>query len=373
MNKPCIYPHPLDYAAGIKYCLTALKAKTSYIINPSSFYVEEVVDWAKLGFSKDRGQYVVLKLEKKGIDTLSAISKMERLYGLPHGNLVFLGLKDRDATAVQYLFVRKELLKPSKVENEALTDKLHVRVIGYCRRRPRRKHLLGNRFRVIVNLNNNNDLYIVKRILRLVVEHGLPSYYGYQRFGIKRSNSHLLGKYTLLGRLDLLSFELLHGVYPYEAKPSIIGRLAHYFFPAMSYERRYLAERDLGKAISRLKRETHSILISAYAAYLYNLLLNKVIERKGWNGLKERYPGIGCQEAYERFYREILEIESVLPAKLLGFRCWYREGAFKPLNISLRHDNDKIIIEFTLKRGFYATIVLREIFKDSLKFNVDTM
>jgi len=42
-----VYPHPLDYATGIKYSVVDKSLGVEYTVSPDSFIVEEIVDFEK--------------------------------------------------------------------------------------------------------------------------------------------------------------------------------------------------------------------------------------------------------------------------------------------------------------------------------------
>ncbi len=359
------YLHPLDYVIGAKYYLTDKRVSVEYRVSSKNFYVEEIVDWDRLGYSDSKGHYMVFKLVKWDTDTLSVLNDLERTTGIPMNNFIVLGLKDRDAWVQQYVFIKRELIDQDLFSKPLIRDRYRFEFYGYVARKPRTNSLLGNRFTVVIEDLGDRDYEVLSEIVKQLSIHGLPSYYGFQRFGVKRVNTHLLGKYLVLGRIDLFAHELLYGLYPNDNVYSIINRLKRVFPSSMVYERIFYRSRDPFKAVSRIREIVRDLYIDAYVSYLYNMLLNKVIESMGWSGLDRDYPTIGCIDYFDTYYRDILLNEEIPESRLYLFKCWFRYGLFKPMDIVLKKDRGGVRLSFELKKGFYASIVLREVFKEN--------
>lgn len=336
-------------------------------MNEESFIVEEIINWSNIGFSRENGSYVVFEINKKDIDTFKTLRIISNELCIPEQNIFFMGLKDKDSTSKQFFFVKKELVSKHVVGKEIiLNNNLKYKIIGYVARKPRRKDLVGNKFTLIIRGTDKKDYCTSANIMDKIAKYGLPSYYGYQRFGLKRTNSHLLGKYLISGRIDLFIREFLKGVYPNESDESIINRIYHRF-DKMLYEYILVSTREIWRAVSKVNKMIRNILIDAYASYLYNMLLNRIIENHGWTGLDKEFPMPGCLDGIG-FYKEILVYEGLDERVLKYMKCWYRKGLFKPLNIDLSYDGDVLKISFILESGIYATIIMRELFKDNLLF-----
>jgi len=360
-----VYRHPLDYAIGAKYYLTHKCVDVEFKINSRNFYVEEIVDFTKLGFDRRKGQYAVFAIRKRDQDTLTTLRKLSRILQIPPENIVVLGLKDKDSTSVQYAFIKKELVpNPEEVEN-ASGKHVEFSLVGYVARKPREGDLVGNKFEVVVENAMGNHYEVFREIVSEIASKGLPSYYGYQRFGVKRANTHLLGKFIVLGRLDLFVHEILHGLYPAEGLRGIVKRSANVFDGSLVYERVVYTVKDPDYAVRVVSGMTRDIFIDSYASYLYNLLLNRIVEAYGWSALDSDYPTIGCVEYFDEYYKDLALLEG-LSSQYVFFKCWFRRGLFKPRIVKLEFKDNTITFTFILEKGFYASVVLREIFKENL-------
>lgn len=355
----------LDYVIGAEYYLTREKLNSIFKINSSNFIVEERVDLNSIGFNTNSGNYVVFKLIKRDTDTYTALIDLSKKINIPVENIVFLGLKDKYATTSQYIFIKKELINTSELIDYS-RDNYRLIFHGYVSSKPRKNILLGNYFKIIVENISEREYSVLKNILTKIEQYGLPSYYGYQRFGTKRFNTHILGKYLVLNRIDLFLHEFLHSIYPCEDMDSVLKRI-NCRFESFIYENIIYKNRNIFEALKFINRVTRNLFIDAYASYLYNLLLNNIIDRHGWSFLNNKYPTIGCIDYFNNYYREIAIVESIPKNSLNCFKCWFRNGLFKPENLLINKlRNNSVLIEFSLKPGFYATIVLRELFKDNL-------
>ncbi len=362
MKHP-VYVHPLDYPTGVKYCLTDIRLDSEYSPGPENFFVEEIIDWRRLGFSRSSGSYIVYMVVKWGIDTFRMIDYFSWDLGIPKSNIVFLGLKDRDATSRQYLFVKRSILRNPPIE--VTGTRYSARLIGYVRRKPSKTHLIGNRFKVVIG-GSDKTYESAKKIMSMISVMGLPSYYGYQRFGARRPNTHLLGKYIVENRLDLFLDELLNRVYPGEHVESLMMRLGKRFTRRLFFEYQFIRRGVLElPGMLRSDRHLFMLLVDAYQSYLYNLLLSRIIEVDGWDRLNEEYPVPACMSS--RLYTEYLGIDTS-PLVEVGAGCWWRRGLFYPRDIYVGRRNGVVILGFTLDKGMYASIVLRELFKDKLLF-----
>ncbi len=358
-----IYPHPLDYVTGIKYTVTNMRLPLEFRITSENFYVKELVDLNNMGFNPEKGEYAVLKIRKRNLEMFKALELTAEKLGVPVSNFYFYGVKDKNATTESYLFIKSKLVDKSNFP--LIRRNLEVELIGFTSIKPRRIHFRGNYFKVAIHSSNEEHLLIVKKIISELVEKGLPSYYGYQRFGSRRYNSHILGKYILLGREDLFSEQFLKTIYLREdIEPTISRFLGNY--DNLIYEKTYVKSR-VGQGVRVVLKKLHNMLIDAYASYLFNLLLNSLIETRGYHALSSKLPMPGCEESVI-YYEPVIYSEGLSNSILGDLPCYHRVGLFKPLNNAVNKQNEYLVYEFQLEPGMYASVVLREIFKDKLVF-----
>jgi tRNA pseudouridine13 synthase len=140
------------------------------------FIVDEI-----LGFEPDGGVgHRLLHVEKRGVDTLHAARLLARHAGVAPRDVGFAGLKDRHAVARQWFTVPTGR---APVDWSTLADE-RLRV---CRdegqsRKLRRGALRGNRFHLRLRDVHVDPARLAERVA-IVCEHGVPNYFGPQRFG----------------------------------------------------------------------------------------------------------------------------------------------------------------------------------------------
>ena len=377
--KNITYCHYLDHVCGLKYCLTNKYVKVEYKQTPETFIVEEIIDLDSLNYSNVDGEYILYKLVKKGIDTLYAIRKISRYFKIPESNIKYIGLKDRDSTSIQYISIKKYLIKEKCSSiNKLVLDSQNIKLycVGYINRKLTRKALIGNKFSIKIGEAIHRD--VVSDIFKKIIVHGLPSYYGYQRFGTKRYNTHLIGKYIVLKDYSRAVNELLYSLYPRESIDSLLARAMNKLdrIYRLHYERRISRllrkKKILEDIIFSLRKPLLLLFVEAYLSYLFNEALNKFIETHKWIDDREICVyGPRCNNNKELYYdillREGLTSFSLIESlRSLGLSGWKREIMLKPINPKILIRNGELWISFTLKMGQYATIVLRELFKENL-------
>lgn len=146
-------------------------------VRPEDFLVRE---W--LGFEADgEGDHVLLKVRKRGANTFWVAKELARLAKVPPHEVGYAGLKDRDAVAEQAFTVplRSAVgLEWSTVSGEGF----EVLSAHRHRRKLKRGALRGNEF-VIVLRDFSGARAALEERLRRLAEHGVPNYFGPQRFG----------------------------------------------------------------------------------------------------------------------------------------------------------------------------------------------
>lgn len=157
---------------------TTLKIRTY----PADFFVEE-----RLGFElSGRGEHVFLCIEKTGQTTIEVAKQIARFAGVDVQAIGYAGLKDRNAVTRQWFSVW--LPKHNKVDWEQLS-KDSLKIID-CNRHSKKLKRGANRsncFQIILR-----DLIVDKAALedrlQWIGQHGVPNYFGPQRFGRTGNN-----------------------------------------------------------------------------------------------------------------------------------------------------------------------------------------
>lgn len=311
------------------------------------FQVDEVLGWSPSG----DGEHLLLHVEKRDMSTLHAARVLARSLGLRPADVGYAGLKDRHALTRQWFSVLARQVGDELPMHEGL------RVLQTHRhhRKLRRGALSGNRFRILVRCADaagRADLLAAG--VAVVRSHGVPSYFGPQRFGIDGGN-----------------LDKAHAIFA--------GRAA------------------------RMSRTLRGLLLSAARSALFNAVLARRVLDGSWCRL---LPGeLAMLDASGSFF-EVDPEDPELGARLAGFDIhpsgpmWGRGrtlvgGEVEALECEVLHGTDELRdglervglkqerralrmgvpslsllaepghgwwLEFELPRGCYATSVLRELF-----------
>lgn len=384
-------PYSLDHMLGLQYFTTdTLGIGGRLRCYCEDFLVEEL---PKAFPSCKEGDYVHFTLEKRNWETIAAVKSIAKSLGVSSNRFGYAGNKDKRALTRQRVAVwgvRPDRLKEVRIEGIRVSDlvvsdsRLHL------------GDLEGNRFRIVVR---NPDLTIDRfdETLRGTCEqinaNGVPNYYGYQRFGTIRPNTHLVGKKLVLGDVEGAVMSYLGSPCTTEKEDAEYAR--HYvdqtrdypgalrLYPKrLGYERAMLDHltknhSDYVGAIRRLPKRLGRLLVQAYQSYLFNRILSTITET-GLEIGNSFLPLIGFRtdvdDSPEReIVRTLLDCEGVTP------RDFYirtipelsSEGTIRKASVEVsphftvqrNSEHREVTFEFSLPAGSYATIVLREFMK----------
>jgi tRNA pseudouridine13 synthase len=155
--------------------------------SPEDFIVEEILGFEPAG----QGPHVLLKVEKRDANTTWVAAELARACGCRPRDVGFAGLKDRHAVAVQWLSVPQSRLTPKDWLTVAGQGFRVLEASAHNRKLPRGA-LAGNRFIIRIR-GSGMDLRALERRLQTLSRHGVPNYFGPQRFGRDGGNLKALG------------------------------------------------------------------------------------------------------------------------------------------------------------------------------------
>ena len=304
-----------DWATALGPALFAARIRST----PADFDVTEVLD---IEFSGD-GEHDWLWIEKTGANTVWVAERLAQHAGVAVRDIGYAGLKDRHAITRQWFSVRRPSADGTNWSAFAAEG---VQVVAEQRhsRKLRRGAHRGNAFRIALRADPGEvDGGAVEERLNALEDLGAPNYFGEQRFGREGANIEL-------GR-------------------AVVA----------------------GKRVSRNKR---SIGLSALRSFEFNNELDARIRAGTWNRLLPgdvaNLDGTGSvfavDEVTAELERRCAEMD-IHPAGVLpGFKKIRVESSHRPLRMrvaDLRWEfgEGALWLEFRLRRGSYATAVLREI------------
>lgn len=313
--------------------------------SPEDFFVDE-----DLGFAPDgTGEHAFVRVEKRGANTDWVARELARIAGVRPDAVSYAGMKDRHAVTRQTFSVHL----PGRAEpdwNAIAHDEF--RVIEHARhgRKLKRGALKGNRFRIVLRAVQG-DRDAAARVLAAIAAHGVPNYFGEQRFGRDAGNVE-------------------------RARAMFAGR--------------------------RVPRHERSLLLSAARSHLFNSVLARRVERGDWNlpcdgdvwmlagthsifGPEPLTPELAARcargdiaptgplwgagdlrssSAVAQLETEIAVAAAELGAGLVanGLRQERRALVLRAPALAMQTRSDAAVeFEFYLESGAYATVLLREI------------
>ncbi|MBY8991005.1 MAG: tRNA pseudouridine(13) synthase TruD [Candidatus Lokiarchaeota archaeon] len=385
-------------------------------------------------------RYTTFNLTKINRDTFEAVRKLSKALNVPYSSIHYSGLKDKQAISVQKISIRGNYIKELKTLK--IRD-LFVRNIYPSKKPVKLGSHLGNHFTITMrNLENINNLrQRIAKSLKFLNTFGFPNYFGLQRFGTYRPNSHIVGQLILKGDYENAFKEYVSTTYSTESDESRRvrsdfrkdGDLKNAFdnFPRiLKYERTMIQfllenEKDYQGAIETLPKDLIRLLISSFQSYLFNRMLSTRVKKgislfkpvKGdviailddYNGniTKVKYiygenydkfvkkalkldratvvlPIIGSTTNLDNFplmktiFKDLCNIENIDTKIFISehidgndFKGTIRAMTIKPHGLKMVEFTDdelkegkiKVTIEFSLQKGSYATMLLRELNK----------
>ena len=385
----------LDSKIGILVYSTAFSGIGGKIrVEPEDFQVSELISEKSKKSINEQNGYAVYKLKKKKIDTNHALSGIFKKKGI---RLKSLGLKDASAVTEQFVCSGN---KGKAIENFS-TEKYSLEKIGHVKKPLSKKDMMGNHFKIKISQCSDE--------LESFTEYDkILNFYGYQRFGSKRPVTHLIGKAILQQDFEktvdlILSFT---SIYDSKENTEIRQKLsdkANYEqyldrVPIqMDIERIVLKEMiehgEPIRAIRAIPVSLRRFYIQAYQSFIFNQSLSAafldgedLFEAQigdvcfDHHGIIGKYvkvmdqnlalPFVGYsyykKTRFDFQISKILQQEEISPKDFFikemqeaSSEGGFRQAAIQCLDYSAHND----VVEFSLSRGSFATILLREIMK----------
>ncbi len=358
------------------------------------FAVSEILSKKTVdSLSGDLG-YAVYHLKKIGIDTNHALDFIFRKTGV---RLKALGLKDASAVTEQYVC---SMAQNKSVQNYSDT-KISLEKIGFAKKPLTAKDMIGNRF--IIRIDGAD-----KTLASFTESDRILNFYGYQRFGSKRPVTHHIGKAIIQKRFaDAVSLILSYtSEYDSDQNTKLrkemadsgnYSKMLSMIPPQMDLERIILQEMishgDPKKALHQLPLGIRRLYVEAYQSFLFNLTLSAAYSygedlfapQQGdvcfdKNTKLGKYqmddtqtlaiPTVGYsyfkKTRFDYHISKILEQEQIKPSDFylketqeLSNKGGFRSAGVTCSDFSIKSD----VVSFSLQRGSFATMVLREIIK----------
>lgn len=436
--------HPLEKALGMELYSTDFpgiggKLKTRF----EDFVVEEisenrttlsVQEWSESTETPrivegDSNRFATFTVQKMGLSTMDVSNILASTLKISRNYVSYAGLKDKRAITTQSMSV------PSNAVESLLTaelSRIDIRDIHYTRYPIQIGDLWGNRFTILIK-DITSDCEAALEVVNQLRERPLLNYFGVQRFGVTRPNTHLVGKALINRDFEGAVRVMLSTTSEYESEELTNVRLeiAENLTPTekmiesfpedMGYEKAVMKELmnhpgDFERAIMKIPPRILTLQVHSFQSYIFNRLLSRRIRlglpvdspevgdflikldvthsgRDSWlyvteSSLEERrhqvesgeyglalsIPGYSTRLPPVKQSEIVKQIMSDQNVKLTDFRNPNVKSLDSPGGLHLASiklpdfdascSDDGLLVRFSLRKGSYATVVMREIMKN---------
>jgi tRNA pseudouridine13 synthase len=317
--------------------------------SPEDFEVEEVPAYPPRG----TGEHVFAFIEKRGLTTRDAVRELCRCVGADPKTAGWAGLKDRHALTRQWISIwgaTPDAVMAARIEGIRVLDAvLHPNKL-------RTGHLRANQFRIRLRQLDASRIGDLRHVLSQIETHGLPNYYGEQRFGREGDNAERALRWVLGDE---------------RAPPAGFQRKLQMSALQSTLFNRCVAERVQSSALGQVFAGDVMKKHDSGGLFVASDLEDAQARADIWAisptgpifGAKMRWPEGEARDREEALLRNAgLTLDHFAKWKRVarGTRRFVRVPVPK---IDLSVSDNTVDLEFTLPAGSYATILLREILK----------
>ncbi len=409
-------PPPIDFESGLLvYSTPGPRHEGRLRASFEDFQVRELISLKEVVQEKAPGLVPVYKVTKAGVDTPHLAKEIASMI---KSEVNFAGLKDKNAQVVQYVSARSAR---ASAPAELKGDRFEAQLVGFSRPLDRGM-LRGNRFRIVVE--TQEDLSEdVEACFAACKERRVANFFGYQRFGLRGGVNRRAGK-AIVQKDFARATELVLGE-PRAGEDEDVkearrlcgerryAEAARLFSASQDIERRvalHLSRKpaDHVGALRTVPISIRRLLVNSYQAYLFNLALSGAVAEgldfsvattgDNWaplkeeglavgrvHGVKEHPPENGSAvplvqivgyayrnyaSRFDRILAEVIAEEGVSPGAFYVKEAeeMSNEGGFRPApmlagDTSFTREGRGFVLEFSLGKGEYATVLLREVLK----------
>ena len=392
------------------------------------FYVEEIPDLIPTG----EGPNVWIWIEKIGRTTLDVVLDIARDLHIDRKRMGFAGMKDKKARTRQWICISNMDSDEQFEQVKALSGQIYktdfLKVIR-GRKKLRMGQLKGNKFRILIRDIDDveKSAEIASDILKQLEVTGVPNYFGWQRFGKPRTNTHLVGEALVENDLKKAVGRYIGNPTEEEHEENQKARKAYddgdleksleLMGKGMRYEKMMIRElikdskkgeltdKSYKNALHALPKPLQRMFVHAYQSFLFNAAVSKRVEM-GINKYIEGDIIINNEERIVRDktpeeYQELIDTFQVNPTSpLYGTKVPFAGGKVGEMEKSILDDyglskedfevpkmprlgshglrrsmrfqvwdtsaiatDEGVLTEFSINKGSYATAVLREVMK----------
>tara|TARA_Y100000310_G_scaffold327902_1_gene395050 strand:- start:2542 stop:3495 length:954 start_codon:yes stop_codon:yes gene_type:complete len=294
----------------------------------------------------ESGEYSYFLLKKRNYNTLRAIEAISNKLNINIKNIGFAGSKDKNAITEQVISIYNG---NENIENIQIKD-IELKYLGKGNEKIFLGSLKGNKFTITIrNLDNkkinNNEVLI-------------PNYFGPQRFS---TSNHLIGKAIVKKDFEEAIKVILSTNSDYN------GRIKQHLEKKTN---------DFVVALKIIPLKLLKLYVHAYQSSIFNKVLEQYTKT---NKKIEKIPIVGFgTESNDKIMRILLEKEKIVPRDFIirqipelssegdersAFMAVKDFKIIKQEKDELNEGKEKLIVEFALPKGSYATVFIDYLFR----------
>lgn len=338
-----------DILAEFAYFHGKPTAKAKLKAKPEHFIVKE-----NLGFEfSGSGEHLMIRVRKTGENTSFVANELAKLCGVKSKDVGWAGLKDRHAITEQWLSVHlPKTDMPDFAAFELQYPSIEILETARHNRKLRPGDLVGNEFEVC--LSEVTDIEEVETRIKLILESGVPNYFGAQRFGREGNN---LTEARRWGRDNVRTKnQNKRSLYLSTARSWIFNHIV-----SSRLDKGVLNTLILGDIVtqSSVMKEITDSNIADVQAEMKKGDLSLTAALAGDNALPTKEDALILEQ-------EIVDSEPDLMALIRGNRMRHdrREVLLRPSDLSYKVDNELVTLSFSLTSGSFATSIVRELIEE---------
>ncbi|MGQ9505690.1 MAG: tRNA pseudouridine(13) synthase TruD [Thermogutta sp.] len=387
---------------------------------PADFVVEEISD-----FALDGGPFAVYCLTKQSLGTPEAVDQIRKRWRIPLHAISYGGLKDRHAITTQWLTIRNGPQLSLKL------DDISLEYLGQASRPFTSECIVANHFRIVLRDLGRSE--IEKAIIGLeeVRQFGLPNYFDKQRFGSVGWSGDFVARAWCLGDYERALWLAVADPHDSdrsrdkEEKKFLREHWGDWKACKQVVRNRFrravvaqLADQpgEYRRAMAALRRDQRGLYLAALQSYLWNVMASQwIVRRVPPEDRLEVSIGRWIFTFFRRLPEDLVQefrlTKLPLPSARYGIKSgpirelmeqataevglevrqlrikyprdsFFSKGerplVFAPNNLTVTQDQDelnlgqgKLILEFDLPRGSYATILVKRIIEDQNEVGLD--
>jgi len=296
-----------------------------------------------------KGKNAIVLVKKTDITTWDMIAAFARYIGIDAERIGYAGLKDKHATTTQYISMDAKyifLLKRFEHKNIKILnitkDKYSIRM----------GDLVGNRFRIRLNDVDEIMLHELQKRAKKITKYGVPNYFGYQRFGRDES--------SLQQAKDMISGELF--IEDNKLKKFLISIYQSDLYNKWLQYRVALSKKENLEYLKLFEGDV-------YSDFKGKLFTPKNILTEDFLAQKVTPTGLLAGRSVYRARAKAREIEKKFDDEFLYTKGERREAVVFPKNITFKYakSQQSVVVDFSLPKGSYATVVLEALSNRNLK------